>query len=120
LDIRPVLPGNRYPAALVHNGTIYFSGCIARDFGGGLYEQTKDILAQLEAILAAAGSDKKRILSTTVFLRDIEQYEEHHRAWTEWWDSESKPTRTGVEAKLFHPDCRVEIQVIAAVSPPEQ
>jgi enamine deaminase RidA (YjgF/YER057c/UK114 family) len=117
VELRAVLPADRYPAAIVHNGTVYLSGLVARDFGGGLYEQARDILAQLDKILAAAGSGRTHIISTTVFLRDIEEFEEHHRAWTEWWEGGWKPTRTGVQAKLFHPDCRVEIQVIAAVKP---
>lgn len=117
MDIKVVRPGERYPAAIVHNGTVYLSGLVARDLSGGLYEQAKDILVQIDEVLRDAGSSRRHILSTTVFLRDIEEFEEHHRAWTEWWEGGWKPTRTGVQAKLFHPDCRVEIQVIAAVAP---
>jgi enamine deaminase RidA (YjgF/YER057c/UK114 family) len=114
MSIDYIRRGPRFPAAVVHRGIVYLSGCVARDLAGGLYEQTSDVLRQIEEILASCGSDKTRILSITAYLRDVEEFEEHHRAWTDWWNPAHKPCRTVVGAKLFSPDCRVELSVTAA------
>jgi len=112
--IEYIRPGPRFPAAILHGETAYLSGCVARDLSGDLYHQTLDILRHLDEILASCGSDKSHILAITTYLRDVEEFEEHHRAWADWWDPARKPCRTVVGAKLFSPECRVEMTVMAA------
>lgn len=112
MTIRHVMPGPRFPAAVTFNGMVFLSGCVASDFTGTLYQQTVDILRQVETILAACGSSKRDVLSVTAFMRDIADFEEHHQAWMEWLaeDLDRKPARTTVGAELFRPDCRMSFR----------
>jgi enamine deaminase RidA (YjgF/YER057c/UK114 family) len=114
MAIEYLRPGERFPGAVIHGDTVFLSGYVARDLSGDLYHQTSDILQQIEETLAGCGSDKTKILWIATYLRNVEEFEEHHRAWTDWWDPKHKPCRTVVGAKLVSPDCRVEITAIAA------
>lgn len=59
------------------------------------------------------------MLSVTAFMRDIADFEEHYQAWMEWLAEglNRKPARTAVGAELFRPDCRIELQIVAAQTP---
>ena len=73
-----------------------------------------ELLAQIDALLAEAGSAKSRILSATIYLADISTFAEMNGVWDAWVDKANPPARATVEAKLVTPDYRVEIAVIAA------
>ena len=80
----------------------------------GVYEQTREVLAAIDGHLAAAGSDKSKLLSASIWLPDIATFDEMNRAWDEWVDPSNLPARATVEARLASPDYKVEIAVIAA------
>ncbi len=102
--------------ATIHNGVIYLSGQVAEDpVSPSVYEQTKNVLAQIDAVLAEAGSDKAHILKANVWLADIADYPEMNRAWKEWVAYGRAPARATVESKLAFPKWKVEIMVEAAV-----
>ena len=52
--------------------------------GGSVGEQTKEILGIIDGLLAKAGSDKKHLLSTTIYLTDIKTFAEMNAAWEAW------------------------------------
>jgi enamine deaminase RidA (YjgF/YER057c/UK114 family) len=56
--------------AVAHDGVVY-AVATAKDKSGALYAQTKDALAQIDATLAEAGSNKSRILRATVYISDM-------------------------------------------------
>ncbi len=61
--------GKRMSMAVVHNGTVYLAGHVAREpKGKSVAEQTADILAQIDAHLAEAGTDKTKLLSANIWL----------------------------------------------------
>ncbi|RUV19530.1 RidA family protein, partial [Mesorhizobium sp. M5C.F.Ca.IN.020.32.2.1] len=70
--------------------------------------------AKIDAYLAKAGSDKSRILSATVWLRDIADFDKMNAAWDAWIDKSAMPVRATVEARLAGDGYRVEIMVTAA------
>ncbi|MFN0091681.1 MAG: RidA family protein [Acidimicrobiales bacterium] len=107
--------GKRLSAAVVHGGVAYLSGHVAQDPSADVAGQTEQILAQIDARLAEAGSDKSRILSANVWLADIAGFDDMNRAWEAWVDPANAPARATVEAKLAAPQYKVEIAVIAAV-----
>ena len=74
-----------------------------------------EILAQIDALLAEAGSAKANILSATIYLSDIATFAEMNGVWDEWVDKANPPARATVEAKLVSPAYKVEIAVIAAL-----
>jgi enamine deaminase RidA (YjgF/YER057c/UK114 family) len=71
------------------------------------------VLAEIDRLLAAAGSHKGRILSATIYLADVGSFAAMNRAWEAWVAPDAKPARATVEAKLVAPEYRVEIQITA-------
>ncbi|WP_292488767.1 Rid family hydrolase, partial [Mesorhizobium sp.] len=65
--------GPRFCRVLSHNSIVYLAGMTADDLSGDTTQQTRDVLAKIDSYLAKAGSDKSKILSATVWLRDIER-----------------------------------------------
>jgi hypothetical protein len=63
--------GPRMSQAAVHAGTVYIAGKVARNSKGSLQEQTRDVLEQIEALLAEAGSDKSKLLSIGINERSL-------------------------------------------------
>jgi enamine deaminase RidA (YjgF/YER057c/UK114 family) len=114
VSITRIEPGRRFAEAVVHGDTVYLAGHTSSDADAGVYEQTRDILAQLDAHLAAAGTDKSRLLMVNVWLVDIGTFDEMNRAWDEWLDRDNMPARATVEARLASPAYKVEIAAIAA------
>jgi enamine deaminase RidA (YjgF/YER057c/UK114 family) len=113
-DIQRIEPGARMSEAVIHGGKIYTAGVVADAAGKSVYEQTKDILAQIDAILAQAGSDKTRILKANIWLADITTFSEMNKAWDAWVTPGKTPARATVEAKLASANYGVEIMVEAA------
>ena len=98
--------------AVAHNGIVY-AVATAKDKSAPLYEQTKDALAQIDATLAEAGSNKSRILRTTVYITDMSRKPEMDSAWDEWVDRANPPQRACIGVTLADRDL-VEILVTAA------
>lgn len=115
MNVTRINAGPRMSQAVVHGETIYLAGQVAEQAKGkGVAEQTKDILAIIERLLAEAGSDKTKILSATIYLADISTFAEMNGVWDAWVAAGQAPARATVEAKLAAPDFRVEIACIAA------
>ena len=115
-DIQRIEPGTRMSEAVVHGGKVYLSGIVADStVGKSVYEQTKDILQQIDSILKSAGSDKTRILKTNIWLTDISTFADMNKAWDAWVVPGKTPARATVEAKLAAPGYHVEIMIEAAV-----
>ena len=107
--------GPRFCRALTYNGTVYIAGITADDLSGDTTSQTRQILAKIDGFLARAGSDRTKLLSAQIWLRDIADFEMMNIAWDEWIDRSAMPVRATVEARLAGDGYRVEIMVTAAV-----
>ncbi|MER2267026.1 RidA family protein [Methylobacterium oxalidis] len=107
--------GPRMSQAVAYGDTVYLAGQVAADtVGTGVTAQTQAILAEIDRLLAAAGSDKSRILAATIYLADMGTFAEMNAAWDAWVDRTNPPARATVEAKLAGPQYLVEIVVTAA------
>jgi enamine deaminase RidA (YjgF/YER057c/UK114 family) len=101
--------------AVIHGGVIYLAGQVADDaHGKSVKEQTTNILRRIDTLLAAAGSDKSKLLCATVWLTDISKFSEMNSVWDAWVSPGNTPARACVEARLAAPQYSVEIAVIAA------
>jgi enamine deaminase RidA (YjgF/YER057c/UK114 family) len=100
-------------SAVVHNNVVYLSGVVADDKSLAMKGQTEQVLRKIDAVLAAAGTNKSRILSATVYMADASLKDEMNEAWMAWVDRANLPTRTAVGAALT-PGTMVEITVCAA------
>jgi enamine deaminase RidA (YjgF/YER057c/UK114 family) len=104
----------RYSEIVIHNGTVYLAGQLADDYSGDIREQTRQTLANIDRFLAEAGSDKAKILSVTIYLKDMADYAGMNLEWDAWVAEGAAPGRACVEAKLYDPRVLVEMMVIAA------
>jgi len=77
-------------------------------------EQTELALSNLEAVLAEAGAAPTDVLKTTVFLADIDDFEEMNAAYAEFFDEEP-PARSAVQAGALPKGVAVEIEAVATV-----
>ena len=105
----------RMSQLVIHGDTVYLAGQVARNAAGGsVTDQTQDILATIEQLLAEAGSDKSKLLSATIWLTDIGRFDEMNAVWDAWVDPANPPARACVEARLAAAQFNVEIAVVAA------
>jgi len=113
MSTRHIEPGPRMSQAVVHGGTVYLAGQVGAP-GAPVAEQTSAVLAQIERLLAEAGSDKARVLAATIWLADIADFAEMNSVWDAWVDPTSPPARATGESRLAAPEYKVEIIVTAA------
>ena len=109
--------GKRLSGIVIHraSGTAYISGQVADDPTADITGQTRQVLAQIDALLKEAGSDKTKLLSATIYLPDIANFAAMNAVWEQWVVPGQTPARATVEAKLAAPEYVVEIQAIAAI-----
>ena len=107
--------GPRMSQVVVHGNTVYLAGVVANSAKGkGVGEQTKDVLAIIDGLLAKAGTDKSKLLTATIYLTDMANFADMNAVWDAWVSSGNTPARATVQAKLAAPGYDVEIMVIAA------
>jgi enamine deaminase RidA (YjgF/YER057c/UK114 family) len=115
MSIQRIDPGQRLASAVVHGGLVYLAGHVAHDPDAGVREQTRQALAEIDRHLAAAGTDKSKLLTVTIWLADMGHFDEMNAAWDAWVDKGNLPARATVEARLASPAYAVEIAGIAAI-----
>ena len=113
-DITRIGTGPRMSEAVCYNGIVWVAGQVGTP-GDGVEAQTRTCLAEVDRILAAAGTDKTRILSTQIWLADMSSFAQMNAAWDQWVPQGHTPARATGEAKLATPDYLVEVIVTAAL-----
>lgn len=120
----PHAPGaiGPYSQAVVHGGLVYCSGQIAIDPASGavladadIPTQTARVLENLRAVLVAAGSSPAHVLKTTVFLRDMADFQAMNTVYASFF-GDNRPARATVAVAGLPRDVRVEIDCVAAVT----
>ena len=107
--------GPRMSELAVHNGVAYLAGQVPEDATQGIAGQTRQVLGEIDALLARAGTDKSKILSANIWLTDIGTWSQMNEVWDAWVSPGNAPARATVEAKLANPALTVEIMVQAAL-----
>lgn len=112
----PSVPGiPRISWAVAHGGIVYISGITANRGGADVADQTRQVVARIDQLLAKAGTDKSKLLTSTVWLTDMANFAAHNDAWNEWVDHANAPTRACLlSPQLWRPGLLVEIMVTAA------
>lgn len=114
-------PAGHYSQAVVCGGVVYVAGQLGGDPdrpgkpAGGAAAQTKQAMANVAAVLAAAGSGLGNILQSTIYVTDIELWAEVNQAYAEAM-GEHRPARAIVPIGPLRSGYLVEIQVIAALA----
>ncbi len=107
--------GPRLSEMAIHNGVAYLAGQVAENAGEGIAGQTRQVLGEIDALLARAGTDKTKILRAEIFLKDLQDFEAMNRIWDEWVPEGNAPPRATVQAHLANPGWLIEIVVTAAL-----
>ena len=107
--------GQRMSQVVINGDTVYLAGQVAFDApGASVADQTKDILKRIDNLLSQAGTDKTKLLSATIWLTDINDFDEMNSVWDAWVSPGNAPARACVESALAAPQFNVEIGIIAA------
>ena len=107
--------GKRLSDMAVYNGVAYLAGQVADDSSQDITGQTRQILATIDKLLAAAGTDKTRLLMVQIMVANMKEFDAMNKAWDEWVPAGNAPPRATIEARLASADYKVEIVVTAAV-----
>src|SRR5262249_47919492 len=120
MPITPHHVGTRWAALVINHasGTAYLAGQVANDPAEDVAGQTRQMLAQIDSLLAKARSDRTKILSATIYLPDMADFAAMNAVWESWVVPGYTPARATVEARVASPKYRVEIQVVAATNSP--
>lgn len=107
-----------YSQAVEMNGMVFSSGQIPIDpatgeiVGGGVQEQAHQVLKNVQAVLAAAGTDLTHVVKTTVFLNSITDFNAMNEVYAQYF-CEPYPARSAVAVKDLPKGALVEIEVVA-------
>lgn len=104
--------GVRSSKIVKHAGVVYLTGQVAD--GDTVEEQTTTCLANIDALLAEAGSSNKNMLQVTIWLADMADFDGLNSVWNAWVPEGHAPARACGEAKLARPELKVEFIVTAA------
>ena len=113
MSIQRLHVAKRYSEVVIHNGTIYLAGQLADDFDGDIREQTRQTLANIDKMLAEGGSDKSKILSLTIFIKDMADYDGLNAEYDAWVADGHAPARACVEVAALPKGAAVEIDAVA-------
>ena len=114
MSIRRIGVGPRMSQAVIHGNTAYLAGQVGTA-GASVTDQSKDILAEVDRLLAEVGSDKTKILQAIIWLADMNDFAEMNAVWDAWVDPAHTPARATGEAKLATPEYKVEMIITAAI-----
>lgn len=107
-----------FSQAIEANGFVFASGQIAMDPGNGkildgsIEEQTRQVLANLKAVIEAAGSSFDKVVKCTVFLQDMNDFVAMNGVYEEFFVA-PYPARAAVQVARLPKDVKVEIEAIA-------
>ena len=114
MAVKRLRVGPRMSQIVVHGDTVFLAGLTADELAPSVTEQTKQVLAKIDAYLAEAGTDKTRLLSANIWLTDMGRFAEMNSVWDAWVDPGNPPARACVESRLADAAFTVEIMVTAA------
>lgn len=109
-----------YSQGVVSNGLLFSAGQIPLVpetmtlLDGSIEDQTRQVLKNLDAVLAAANTDWNRVVKTTVFLADMADFEAMNKIYAEHL-GDAKPARSTVQVAALPKGAKVEIELVAEV-----
>lgn len=109
-----------YSQAIVYNGLIFTSGQIPISPSTGSIDssdieaQTKQVMENLKEVLKAAGSDFSKVIKTTIFLTDMNDFAKVNEVYSSYFKS-APPARSTVQVAKLPKDAKIEIEMIAYI-----
>lgn len=114
MTIQRMEMNTRRSRVVVHNGTVYLAGQVANDPSGDITSQTREALENVDKMLAIAGTDKSRILSATIWLKDMADFSGMNAVWDKWIDPANPPARACGKVEMARSELRIEVLVVCA------
>lgn len=106
----------RLSRTIRHGNTLYLSGITAAEGGVDIQSQTRKVLEKLDEFLRLNNTDKTRLVSAQIWLRDIERdFKGLNEVWDEWTPKDAAPTRAAGESRMADPQVLVEITCTAII-----
>jgi 2-iminobutanoate/2-iminopropanoate deaminase len=119
-DGAPTYEDLPFSQGIIHGDTVYTAGQVGVDpetgevVDGGIEAETRRTMENISAILEAAGTSLDNAIKTTVFLTDIDEFDEFNEVYAEYVD-EPLPVRSAFEVSDLAIDIAVEIEMVAAL-----
>ncbi len=108
--------GPRMSQAVVAGGLVFLAGQVAeKNAGKDVGKQTKEVLGEIDKLLKKAGTSKSKLVSATVYLSSIGDFDAMNAVYDAWVDKANPPARACVEARLAGTEFNVEIVAVAAL-----
>ncbi len=113
-------PGGHYSQAVAHNGLVFLSGILPITPTGEklsqatISEQIKQVLANLDVILRAAGCTRESVLKTTIYIADIEAWGGVNQLYAQFF-GDHRPARSVVPCSPLHYGFGIELEAVAAI-----
>lgn len=114
MTIERIETKQRMSRIVKHQGVIYLCGQVCADATKGITEQTQTMLDKVDVLLEQANSDREHILSATIYIKDMEYFQEMNAVWDNWVPEGHAPARACVTASMAREALLVEISVVAA------
>ena len=114
------MPGGHYSQAVVHNGLAYLSGILPITPAGvkladaSISEQTEQVVRNLDAILEAAGSNRRNVIKVTIFVSDISTWSEVNQVYARFF-GDHRPARSVVPCSPIHYGFGIELEAVAHI-----
>ncbi|MHA7776088.1 RidA family protein [Roseibium sp. M-1] len=106
----------RSSRVVIFNGTVFVGGMTAKDRSQDIKGQTRQVLSTVDNYLLQAGTDKSRLLTAQIWLKDIARdFADMNEIWNAWTASGAAPTRATAQCLMASPDILIEILVTAAL-----
>ena len=106
----------RLSRSVVHKGVAWLSGIVAADCSQDIRGQTRQVLQRVDELLAASGSDKSRLLSVQIWMKDMgADFTGMNETWSAWVDAGQTPARATAQVMFDDPQILLELIVTAAV-----
>lgn len=99
----------------IYNGVVYLAGQVPDDDNLDITGQAKQVFANIDKALTKAGTDKTKLLTAQVFIKELSDFDGFNTAWQAWVADITPPTRATVQANLVNPNWLIEIVVTAAL-----
>ncbi|MFA5073366.1 MAG: RidA family protein [Nitrospirota bacterium] len=113
-----------YSSAVIHGDLVYISGQLPINYAagetvptGGVAEQARQALQNLDSLLEQCGSSKQQVIKTTVYIPDITSWPIVNEVYAEFF-GDHKPARTIVPTNTLHFNALIEIEAIATKTSP--
>ena len=114
MNIERLETKQRMSRIVKHNGVIYLCGQVCADATQDITHQTQTTLDKVDSLLIQAGSDRKHMLSATIYLKTMDDFAKMNEVWDNWVPEGYAPARACVTADMAREALLVEISVVAA------